>query len=73
MFRDLLVNQYIFHFRLKTNNKINVLYNGTAVGLLMMAAECLKRSREKMVLPSDWLQSVVWVMQGLWQLLPMQS
>lgn len=73
MFRDLLVNQYIFHFRLKTNNKINVLYNGIAVGLLMMAAECLKRSREKMVLPSDWLQSVVWVMQGLWQLLPMQS
>lgn len=49
MFRDLLVNQYIFHFRLKTNNKINVSYNGTAVGLLMMAAECLKRSREKMV------------------------
>jgi len=74
MFGELVVNQNIlFQFRLETDNETNFLYSGTAVGFLMIATECLNRSREKMLLLSDSLQAVVWVMQGLWQLLPMQS
>lgn len=36
-----------------------MLSNITAVGLLMLAGECLKTPREKLLLPSDWLQAVV--------------
>lgn len=44
MFRDLLVKQYgFFNQWLRTNNKIGVLYDVTAVGVLMLAGECLKR------------------------------
>lgn len=62
MFRDLLVDRSgFFNQWLKTNNKISMLYNVTAVGLLRLAGECLKRWKKKLLLPSDWLQAVVWV------------
>lgn len=41
MCRDLLVDQSgLFNQWLKTSNKIRMLYNVTAVGLLMLAGEC---------------------------------